>query len=160
MAATKVRLNAQRDTERKTKLIFCRTIQTVTVGGKPFPFRSTTVGPGGIYSTLDDLYALDRALAAQKFLSLAVSMMATSPRTAIREKLEILDTAGHGAGWFTSIRYNTAVIWNTGDFSAHKSALVRIPKEKLTIIVLTSAGAPEPEDIALQITDHLLNKKQ
>ena len=33
-----------------------------TINGHELDFRSSTIGSGGMYSTVDDLYALDRAL--------------------------------------------------------------------------------------------------
>ena len=54
----------------------------------------------------------------------------------------------------------TNVIWNTGDMLGHRSALIRIPKERLTIIVLSSAAGREPEVIAKQISDHLLEQQK
>jgi len=85
--------------------------------------------------------------------------MATSPRTETKGVDDLPNTIGHGYGWFTSRMYNTNVIWNTGDMLGHKSVLLRIPKERLTIIVLSSAAGREPESIATEISDHLLKTK-
>ena len=133
--------------------------QVVTIGGEQLPYRSTTYGAGGIYSTLDDLYSLSQALDHVSMLSLRSQIMATSPRTETKGVDDLPNTIGHGYGWFTSRMYNTNVIWNTGDMLGHRSVLIRIPKERLTIIVLSSAAGREPESIATEISDHLLKTK-
>jgi CubicO group peptidase (beta-lactamase class C family) len=134
--------------------------QLVTIDGEQLPYRATTYGAGGVYSTLDDLYSLSQAFDHASLLPLPLQTLATAPRTAVTDVNDLPNTIGHGFGWFTSRMYDTNVVWNTGDMLGHKSALLRIPKERLTIIVLSTAAAPEPELIAKQISDHLLQKKK
>jgi CubicO group peptidase (beta-lactamase class C family) len=132
--------------------------QVVTIGGEQLPYRATTYGAGGVYSTLDDLYSFSQALDHVSLLSLPLQTMATSPRTTVASVNDLPNVIGHGLGWFSSRMYDTNVIWNTGDMLGHKSAVLRIPKERLTIIVLSSAAGREPEIIAKEISDHLLEK--
>jgi CubicO group peptidase (beta-lactamase class C family) len=134
--------------------------QVVTIDGVRRPFGATTYGAGGIYSTVDDLYALDQALFRGDILSLPIKFMAKAPRTPMTGEVEVPNAIGHGFGWFISSRYDTNVIWNTGDMLGHKSALLQVPKEQLTIVILSNAGGRQPEEIALEIADHLLAKKQ
>jgi CubicO group peptidase (beta-lactamase class C family) len=134
--------------------------QRVTIGGEQIPYRATTFGAGGMYSTVDDLYSFSQALDRVSPLSLPFQVMATTPRTVVTRVNDLPNTIGHGFGWFTSRMYKTNVIWNTGDMLGHRSALIRIPKERLTIIVLSSAAGREPEVIAKQISDHLLEQQK
>ena len=134
--------------------------QRVTIGGEELPYRATTFGAGGMYSTVDDLYSFSQALDRLSLLSLPLQVMATAPRTAVTNVDDLPNTIGHGFGWFTSRMYKTNVIWNTGDMLGHRSALIRIPKERLTIIVLSSAAGREPEIVAKQIADHLLERQK
>ena len=133
---------------------------TVTVKGKRLPYNATTFGGGGMYSTVDDLFKLDRALYDSRILPVSLQLMAMSARTAINKQLEIPETVGHGFGWFLSHRYDTNVIWNTGDMISHHSVMLRIPSKKFLVIILSSSSDCKAAELALQIADHKFSKKQ
>jgi CubicO group peptidase (beta-lactamase class C family) len=128
---------------------------TVTVGGREFPFRSSTFGAGGMYSTVDDLYALDRALHTDRLLPLPLQIMAMAPRTTVTTELEVPTVTGHGFGWFISRRGGHNLVWNSGDFSGHHTAILRVPDQKFVVIVLSSASDRNAIEIARTIVDHV-----
>ena len=133
---------------------------TVTINGKRLPYNARTFGGGGTYSTVDDLFKLDRVLYDIRMLPVSLQLMAMSPRTAINRPLEIPETVGHGLGWFLSNRYDTNVIWNTGDMISHHSVMLRIPSKKFVVIILSSSADCKAAELALQIADHKFQSKK
>jgi D-alanyl-D-alanine carboxypeptidase len=87
-------------------------------------------GPGGIYSTADDLLTWSRAWDDGRILSVS------SRRAALTDY-------GHdyGFGWRFSPKFGRNLVWHTGSFdpAGFASILDRFPNEKLTFIVLTNA---------------------
>jgi CubicO group peptidase (beta-lactamase class C family) len=69
---------------------------------------------------------------------------------------EVPDTIGHGYGWFVSRRSNQTLVWNSGDFGGHHTAIVRVPERQLVVIVLSSATERNATAIANTIIDHAL----
>ncbi|PYS67859.1 MAG: hypothetical protein DMF69_21865 [Acidobacteria bacterium] len=132
--------------------------QVVTIDGQEYPFRATTYGAGGIYSTVDDVFAMAQVFSSDKVLSVPWVLQAIAPQVLIKESLEIPDTIGAGYGWFLSTRNNVNILWTTGDMAGHKSVIVRIPSLQSTVIVMTSVEGVEPEVIALQIADRIIPK--
>jgi CubicO group peptidase (beta-lactamase class C family) len=128
---------------------------TATIDGRPFDFRSSTVGSGGMYSTVDDLYAL----ATNRVLPLPFALMATSPRTTTPADLAVPTSIGHGYGWFVSRRAHRTVVWNSGDFAGHHSAILCVPDAGLVVIVLTSAEDRDATEMARVIVDRALTPK-
>jgi CubicO group peptidase (beta-lactamase class C family) len=133
--------------------------RTVTVQGRELPFRSSTFGAGGLYSTIDDLYALDRALYSDRLLPLPLQIMATTPRTRIEVELKVPRITGHGYGWFVSRRWDRNVVWNSGDFAGHHTAILRVPDQEFVAIVLSSAAEIDAIEVARAIGDRVFTKK-
>jgi CubicO group peptidase (beta-lactamase class C family) len=126
-----------------------------TIDGHELDFRSSTIGSGGMYSTVDDLYALDRALYTDHLVPLSLEILAMSPRTKVTEALEVAPVIGHGLGWFTSQRSGRNFVWNSGDFAGHHAALLRVPDQQFVVVVLTSSAERKAIDIATRIADHV-----
>ena len=127
--------------------------------GKVFPFRATTVGNGGMFSTVDDLLRFGRAFERPSLLPVSLQLMTMLPRTTIEGEAELPDTKGHGFGWFLSRRDKTNLIWNQGGLGGHKTMLVRIPDRDVTIIVLSNSGEAKVEALAAAIADRLIAKR-
>jgi CubicO group peptidase (beta-lactamase class C family) len=132
---------------------------TIMVGGREFPFRSSTFGAGGMYSTLDDLHTLDRALYTNQLLPLPLQIMALMPRTKVATELEVPAVSGHGYGWFVSRRVGRNLVWNSGSFAGHHTAILRVPAERLVVIVLSSASEQDASAIARTIVDRVFAAK-
>lgn len=133
---------------------------TATVEGREFSLRSSTFGAGGMHSTVDDLYAFDRALYTDRLLPLPLQLMAMTPRTKVTAELEVPAVTGHGYGWFASRRAGRNLVWHSGDFAGHHTAMLRVPDQKLVVIVLSSAAERDASGIARSIVDRLLPAKQ
>jgi CubicO group peptidase (beta-lactamase class C family) len=129
---------------------------TVTIGGQELPLRSSTVGAGGMYSTLDDLYAFERSLRGDRLVPLPLAVMAQAPRTLVAAELEVPGVVGHGYGWFLSRWRNRNVVWNSGDFAGHHTAILRVPEQELAVIVLACSAERSAIDLARTIAERLL----
>jgi CubicO group peptidase (beta-lactamase class C family) len=142
--------------ERRNGRLVLSDYHVVTVADHELPFRSSTFGAGGMYSTVDDLYALDRALYTDRLIPVSLQMMAAVPRTNVTAQLELPDVVGHGYGWFASRRSGRTVIWNSGDFAGHHAAVLRVPDRKLVVVVLSSASECDAVGIARTIVDRVI----
>ncbi len=112
-----------------------RTDQSVT---------SATRGDGGIYSSIDDLAKWDAALYDDRLLSAASRQLAFSPHVQVTgEPYE----ASYGYGW----RITGDTVWHSGESIGFRNVIVRWPKQRLTVILLSNRNDPEPYHTALAI---------
>jgi CubicO group peptidase (beta-lactamase class C family) len=99
---------------------------------------SAVLGDGGVYSSIDDLEKWDAALYDDRFAEMFV------PRT----KTDDPDTQ-YGYGW----RITGDSVWHSGESIGFRNVIVRYPKRRLTIVVLTNRNDPEPYPKALQVAE-------
>ncbi|MTI75261.1 MAG: beta-lactamase family protein [Stenotrophomonas sp.] len=104
---------------------------------------SAVLGDGGIYSSIDDLAKWDAALYDERLLCRASLQQAFSAATATPEP----DVPHYGFGW----RINGDALWHSGESIGFRNVIVRYPKQKLTVVVLSNRNDPEPYALALQI---------
>lgn len=104
---------------------------------------SAVLGDGGIYSSIDDLAKWDAALYDERLLRRASLQQAFSAATATSEP----DVPHYGFGW----RINGDALWHSGESIGFRNVIVRYPKQKLTVVVLSNRNGPEPYALALQI---------
>ncbi len=99
---------------------------------------SAVLGDGGVYSSVDDLQKWDAALYDDRFAEMFV------PRT----KTDNPNTQ-YGYGW----RITGDSVWHSGESIGFRNVIVRYPKRRLTVIILTNRNDPEPYPMALQIAE-------
>ncbi|MFT3763093.1 MAG: serine hydrolase domain-containing protein [Pseudoxanthomonas sp.] len=104
---------------------------------------SATLGDGGVYSSIDDLAKWDAALYDERLLKASSLHEAFSPKTRTPEP----DVPYYGYGW----RINGDALWHSGETIGGRNVILRYPKERLTVILLSNRNDPEPYRIALQI---------
>lgn len=105
---------------------------------------SAVLGDGGIYSNLHDLALWDAALYDNRLLSDAFRKLAfTAHAKVVGEGYE----AGYGYGW----RITGDTLWHSGETIGFRNVMVRWPKQRLTVILLSNRNDPEPYATALQI---------
>ena len=103
---------------------------------------SAVLGDGGVYSSIDELakwlIALDRGAFAT----------AAEPRVAT-------DTAGvrYCYGWRISEHRGRRAVHHTGESIGFRNALLRLPEERLSVVVLTNRNEGEPMDLAIELAD-------
>lgn len=104
---------------------------------------SATLGDGGVYSSIDDLAKWDAALYDERLLKATSLHEAFTPKTKTPEP----DVPYYGYGW----RINGDALWHSGETIGGRNVILRYPKEKLTVVILSNRNEPEPYRTALEI---------
>jgi CubicO group peptidase (beta-lactamase class C family) len=105
---------------------------------------SAVLGDGGIYSSIDDLARWDAALYDDRLLDAGSRALAFAPQVAVTG--ETPDTS-YGFGW----RITGDTLWHSGETIGFRNVIVRWPRQRLTVVLLSNRNAPEPYETALQI---------
>ncbi|HET7845317.1 MAG TPA: serine hydrolase domain-containing protein, partial [Xanthomonadales bacterium] len=103
---------------------------------------SAVLGDGGVYSSIDDLAKWDAALYDDRLLSDASRALAFAPDTASDDP-----DVHYGFGW----RITGETLWHSGESIGFRNVIVRWPKQRFTIVLLTNRDEPEPRETALAI---------
>lgn len=126
---------------------------------------SATLGDGGIYSSLEDLAKWDEALAQRTLLSetemqpgltpvkLANGAQPKWPADSDRPKGT---PVAYGFGWFLDPYRGHQRTWHYGDTMGFHSYIARFAADKLTIVVLCNRTDLDPEALALEVADLVL----
>ena len=94
---------------------------------------SAVLGDGGVYSSIDDMASWMAALDRGEFAEAVVPRVDT-------------DTAGmrYGYGW----RISGDMVHHTGETIGFRNAVLRLPRERVAVVVLTNRNEGEPIEIA------------
>lgn len=111
---------------------------------------SAVLGDGGIYSSIEDLAKWDAALYDDRLLDARSRKLATTPWTKTDDP-----SVEYGYGW----RISGDSQWHSGESIGFRNVIVRYPKRRLTVIVLTNRNDPEPYRKAQQIAALFLSAK-
>jgi CubicO group peptidase (beta-lactamase class C family) len=103
---------------------------------------SAVLGDGGIYSSVDDLGQWDKALYGGGALSQESLRIAFAPAMQTDDP----DVA-YGLGW----RITGETVWHSGETLGFRNVIVRFPKRRFTVIILTNRNDPEPYTTALAV---------
>lgn len=103
---------------------------------------SSTLGDGGIYSSIDDLAKWDAALYDDRLLQPQSLKLAFAP--AIRTDDPAVQ---YGLGW----RITGESLWHSGETMGFRSVILRYPRHRFTVVVLTNRDAPDTYPTALDI---------
>jgi CubicO group peptidase (beta-lactamase class C family) len=103
---------------------------------------SAVLGDGGIYSSIDDLAKWDAALYDDRLLNEASRRMAFTPWTKTDDP-----AVEYGFGW----RITGDSLWHSGETIGFRNVIVRYPKQRLTVILLSNRDDPEPYRTALAV---------
>lgn len=98
-----------------------------------------TTGDGGIYSTVEDLYKLDKALRNNLLLNKANTGLLYQPPMLSNGKKSI-----YGFGWFIENYQGATIAVHTGGLNGFRSLFWRDLKNNITIIALTNQGDAFP----------------
>ncbi len=109
---------------------------------------SAVLGDGGIYSSVEELVAWDKALDTHALVSEATQRLAwTAPA------LPDGTSARYGFGWFVDDDGGRQRLSHHGETSGFTNALVKYPAQRLTVIVLTNRAGGEPWRLAQRVAD-------
>ena len=103
---------------------------------------SAVLGDGGIYSSIDDLAKWDAALYDDRLLSDASRRMASTSWTKTDDP-----AVEYGFGW----RITGDSLWHSGETIGFRNVIVRYPRQRLTVVLLSNRDDPEPYRTALAI---------
>lgn len=108
---------------------------------------SAVLGDGGIYSSIDDLAKWDTALYDNRLLTNESLNLAFTP--AVRT-----DDPGtrYGMGWEIS----GDMLWHSGQSIGFRNIILRFPKRRLTVVILTNRYVPSPYQAALTVAHRFL----
>lgn len=115
---------------------FERTDQSVT---------SATLGDGGIYSSVEDMALWDQALYTTRLVSKKTLEEAFTPGPFDARG------AGYGFGWFIEDSHGQKTVFHTGGTIGFKTAILRLPGRKFTVVVLMNRSDGRPLDLANRI---------
>jgi CubicO group peptidase (beta-lactamase class C family) len=96
---------------------------------------SAVLGDGGIYSSIEDLAKWDAALYDDRLLSAASRKLAATPWTRTDDP-----AVEYGYGW----RITGDSQWHSGETIGFRNVIVRYPRRRLTVVVLSNRDDPEP----------------
>jgi CubicO group peptidase (beta-lactamase class C family) len=108
---------------------------------------STVLGDGGIYSSVYDLIAWDRALDKHRLVAPPLQRLAWAPAS-----LDDGTTTRYGFGWFVDRDTTGTYVSHRGETSGFTNVVVKYPTRRLTVVVLTNRRGGSPSDIATTIT--------
>jgi CubicO group peptidase (beta-lactamase class C family) len=100
----------------------------------PYLDWSNKTGNGSLYSTVDDLYAFDRALNSDVLL-----------QAATRQKY-FVEGRGNRFGWFNRKRFGHRIMSSNGRSPGFTAQLDRYPDDDVTVIVLSNSYATISQD--------------
>ncbi|MCX6145393.1 MAG: serine hydrolase [Ignavibacteriales bacterium] len=123
---------------------FVRTDQSVT---------SAVLGDGGIYSSVDDLFRWALALETRSLVQPSLFKEAHTPG-----RLSDGSSTTYGFGWYIEPYKDVPTFYHTGSTRGFRNAILRIPNQKLTIIILTNRNEGEPIEIARKVADLILRE--
>jgi CubicO group peptidase (beta-lactamase class C family) len=107
---------------------------------------SAVLGDGGIYSSLHDLAAWDRALDAGTVLTRDELREAWTPVT-----LTNGEATRYGFGWFVDRENGSPRLSHHGETSGFTNFILKYPERRLTVVVLTNRRGGSPWDLAARV---------
>jgi CubicO group peptidase (beta-lactamase class C family) len=109
---------------------------------------SAVLGDGGIYSSVEDLFKWDEDLSANHLISASLRRQSFTPGV-----LNDGTPTKYGYGWYIDPYKSFASVYHTGSTRGFRNAILRLPDQHLTVIVLTNRNEGEPIEIARKIAD-------
>jgi len=110
---------------------------------------SAVLGDGGIYSSIDDLAMWDAALYDDRLLGAESRELAFTAHTQTDDP-----DVGYGFGW----RITGETLWHSGESIGFRNVIVRYPKQRLTVVILSNRDDPEPYPTAQAIARKFLSR--
>ena len=109
---------------------------------------SAVLGDGGIYSSVNDLARWYAWLDKNPLYREATKpyVVAGDPDRPADEVVR--HHTSYGYGWFVGEQRGRKAIWHTGESIGFRNAVLRLPDERLTVIVLTNRNEGHPIELA------------
>ncbi|MBN8227745.1 beta-lactamase family protein [Corallococcus macrosporus] len=114
---------------------------------------SAVLGDGGIYASVVDLVAWDRALDTDALLRTETRKQAWTPPV-----LPDGTSSRYGFGWFVDDDGGRRRLSHHGETCGFTNAIVKYPEQRLTVIVLTNRAGGAPWTLAQGVADLWLDR--
>jgi len=114
---------------------------------------SALYAPGGIVSTVDDLFLWNRAMRTQKKLSKFVVQQLTTEK-----KTNSGDQTGYGYGFFRRTLQGSSTIEHGGNLFSFSSEGLYLPKEDIFVCMLSNTKFDRVQELSNYVASVLLNK--
>lgn len=121
--------------------------------GEKSDYNILTMGPGGIFSNIEDLFKWDQALYGEKLIKQKTLAEAFTPGTLNNGK-----KTTYGFGWGISERDGEKIVAHSGGLAAFRTFIGRRLHSKDTIILLTNNENNEINRIAAALANILSDK--
>jgi tetratricopeptide (TPR) repeat protein len=121
--------------------------------GEKNDYNILTVGAGGIYSTVEDLFKWDQALYTEKLIKQSTLKEAFTPC-----KLNNGKKSNYGFGWGIQKSRKGKIVGHAGGLAGFRTYIERQLKKKNTIILLTNNGNSKLPSIRKAIANILKDK--
>jgi CubicO group peptidase (beta-lactamase class C family) len=112
---------------------------------------SAVLGDGGIYSSVEDLMLWDQALYTTKLVSDDMLHQAWTPSILSSGK-----QSNYGFGWELGEMHGIKTVRHGGSTIGFRTAILRIPEKKFTVIVLANRSEAKPVSLADAIAELIL----
>ena len=112
------------------------------------------LGAGGVYATLEDFFAWDRALDSGSVVSAATLKAGWT-----RHVLNNGDAIDYGFGWRLNQRRGHRRMAHDGSWVGFRTSIAKYPDEKLTIVVLSNRSDGSPDSYVDRISDIYLPER-
>lgn len=110
---------------------------------------SATLGDGGIYSSIADLFQWDQALYTEKLVSRRMLREAFTAHSTTSD----FEHSGYGFGWYVGSYKGVPSVWHYGGTCGFSTHIERYPEKKLSLIVLTNRRSAPLTDISHSVID-------
>lgn len=114
-------------------------------------FLDKIQGDGGMYASLNDLEKWDKALYTEKIIKQTTLDLALKP-------VELSDGSNYNYGFGWHIKPDGKTFFHLGSWLGFRSAILRIPQDQNTIIVLSNNTSPKFDEIVEMIYNILYSQ--
>lgn len=105
---------------------------------------SNSYAAGGMYSTVDDLYALERALSSGQLVSASALRQMHTP-----------SSGDYGLGWFI-LPPDRQLIYHHGGINGFTASFMRLPQQQAAVIVLSNVAWSVTSELAHELAAMLM----
>ncbi|HEX7019392.1 MAG TPA: serine hydrolase domain-containing protein [Gemmatimonadaceae bacterium] len=107
---------------------------------------SAVLGDGGVYTSIHDLIAWNRALDEHTLVDAAAQQLIWTPQTLAGD-----GQAPYGFGWWIARDDWGTRLWHNGETRGFTNGIVKYPDRGITVILLTNRTGGEPWELARAI---------
>lgn len=131
--------------------------------GENVGYKSSVIGPGGIYSTLNDLEKWNKALNSSKLVPKEILNQAFTNGNLIKEPISIKINGqeyGYGFGWMLTNKGSTKYIQHDGTVESYRSLIKKNLTDGYDYIYLTNQGSRIAMNELTKSIDYILEESK